>query len=59
MSGPVLSHFLLRPATTRLPGVQLPTTDETLEIFTQNFLGADARPEPLDGIWHCRGSVRP
>ncbi|MFE4451687.1 TetR/AcrR family transcriptional regulator [Streptomyces sp. NPDC056796] len=40
MTGPVLFHFLLRPALEHLQRAELPTTEETLEVFTQNFLRA-------------------
>ncbi|WP_329612331.1 TetR/AcrR family transcriptional regulator [Streptomyces brevispora] len=44
MTGPVLFHFLLRPATEHLPGADLPTPEETIEVFTQTFLRAVATP---------------
>ncbi|MFF3617292.1 hypothetical protein [Streptomyces sp. NPDC002580] len=30
----------MRPAFDRLPGVEVPTTDETIEMFAQTFLRA-------------------
>ncbi|MFF2330526.1 MULTISPECIES: TetR/AcrR family transcriptional regulator [unclassified Streptomyces] len=44
MTGPVLLHFLLRPVTEQLPGANLPTTEEVVEVFAQAFLRAVARP---------------
>ncbi|MFC5854846.1 hypothetical protein ACFPZI_24575 [Streptomyces chlorus] len=44
MTGPVLSHLLLRPAAADLPGADLPSTEEAIEAFAQNFLRAVALP---------------
>ncbi|MEU2977361.1 TetR family transcriptional regulator [Streptomyces hirsutus] len=46
MAGPVLSHLLLRPAAAHLPGADLPSTEEAIEVFAQNFLRAVALPPP-------------
>lgn len=40
MTGPVVLHFLMRPAAEQLPGHALPPKDETVEVFTQGFLRA-------------------
>jgi hypothetical protein len=42
-------HFLLRPATSRVAGADLPTRDEAIETFTRTFIKAVALP-PDDGI---------
>ncbi|MEV7087757.1 TetR/AcrR family transcriptional regulator [Streptomyces sp. NPDC093085] len=44
LTGPVIVHFLLRSVTDFLPEDELPTPDETIEIYTQAFLRAVARP---------------
>ncbi|GAB2800912.1 TetR/AcrR family transcriptional regulator [Streptomyces chlorus] len=42
MTGPVFFHFLVRPATERLYKDELPTTEETVEVFMRNFIRAVA-----------------
>jgi AcrR family transcriptional regulator len=44
MTSPIIMHFLLRPATSRVAGASLPTKDEVIETFTQNFIRAVALP---------------
>ena len=44
MTSPIVWHFLLRPAVSRLTDAGLPTADEAIETFAQNFLRAIALP---------------
>ncbi|WP_258382380.1 TetR/AcrR family transcriptional regulator [Streptomyces sp. NTH33] len=48
LAGPVFSHFLMRPAASRVPGVDLPTAEEAVEVFAQTFLRAVAVLPPAD-----------
>ncbi|MFJ9034865.1 TetR/AcrR family transcriptional regulator [Streptomyces sp. NPDC102274] len=45
MTGPLITHFLMRPAA-HLTGTYLPTTEEAVEFFTQTFLRAVAHTPP-------------
>ncbi|SDZ20383.1 transcriptional regulator, TetR family [Micromonospora pattaloongensis] len=51
MVGPLLMHFLTRPALHSVPGVELPGVEETCEAFAEAFLHAVALPQPP----HARG----
>ncbi|MEV0622059.1 TetR/AcrR family transcriptional regulator [Nonomuraea sp. NPDC050404] len=42
--GPVLIHFMTRPAGGQIPGLDLPGTDETCAVFAEAFLRAVAVP---------------
>jgi len=42
--GPVLLHFMTRPATGQVPGFDLPDTEETCTVFAEAFLRAVAVP---------------
>lgn len=46
LTGPVLSHFLFRPAAPHVVGGDLPANDEVIEDFTQAFLRAVVLPRP-------------
>ncbi|MDX6740840.1 TetR/AcrR family transcriptional regulator [Actinocorallia sp. A-T 12471] len=46
MIGPVMMHFLTRPALSALPGVELPDPDAVCAEFADAFLRATALPEP-------------
>lgn len=46
MAGPMLMHFLTRPALRTVPGVDLPTPEQTCEEFAATFLRAVALPPP-------------
>ncbi|SDH55318.1 DNA-binding transcriptional regulator, AcrR family [Sinosporangium album] len=46
MVTPVLVHFLLRPAATCAPGMELPGVEETCAVFAEAFLRAVAEPRP-------------
>ncbi|MGW3486722.1 TetR/AcrR family transcriptional regulator [Streptomyces sp. NPDC001054] len=49
LSGPLFSHFLLRPAAPAIPGAEnLPTPEEAIEIFTDTFVRAVALPGAAD-----------
>ncbi|WP_329343634.1 TetR/AcrR family transcriptional regulator [Streptomyces sp. NBC_01352] len=49
MTGPVLTHFLMRPAAANLTDAALPTSTEAIEVFTQSFLHAVAPVPGHDG----------
>ncbi|MFF7332005.1 TetR family transcriptional regulator [Streptomyces sp. NPDC008150] len=44
MVSPLFFHFLLRPVTGRVTSAELPTEDEVIDTFTQNFLRIVALP---------------
>lgn len=44
MIGPTVFHLLLRPVVEHLDGPELPTTEETVEVFAEAFLRAVGRP---------------
>ncbi|MGW4799862.1 transcriptional regulator [Nonomuraea sp. NPDC004297] len=46
--GPVLHHFLLRPVSELVPGLVLPSMEESCEYFADAFLRAVALPPPCD-----------
>jgi AcrR family transcriptional regulator len=46
MTSPIIMHFLLRPATDRTPGADLPGRDEAIETFTRTFINAVALSSP-------------
>ncbi|MGV9310606.1 TetR/AcrR family transcriptional regulator [Streptomyces sp. NPDC003691] len=48
-AGPVLIHFLLRPAWSRVPGIEVPETGEVCATFADTFLRAVAVTPPADG----------
>jgi hypothetical protein len=43
--GPVLLHFITRPGTGDLPGLDLPDTQQTCAVFAEAFLHAVAIDE--------------
>lgn len=43
--GPLLNHVLMRPVLEPAAGVELPSTDEAVEIFVEAYLRAVALPE--------------
>jgi AcrR family transcriptional regulator len=45
MAGPMLMHFLIRPALRTVPGVDLPTPEQTCDAFADAFLRAVAGGE--------------
>ncbi|MFB6775094.1 TetR/AcrR family transcriptional regulator [Streptomyces sp. NPDC056337] len=49
MTSPIFLHFLLRPVTGLVHDIDLPTTDEAIETFTQAFLRVVALPSPSPG----------
>ncbi|MGA5196549.1 hypothetical protein [Streptomyces exfoliatus] len=46
MSSPLVTHLLLRPATTQIPDLPSPTIEEACTVFADNFLRAVAIPAP-------------
>lgn len=44
MIAPALVHFVTRPATDQVPGIDLPGVDETCTVFAESFLRAVAAP---------------
>ncbi len=46
MSSPLVTHILLRPATTQIPDLPSPTVEEACTVFADNFLRAVALPAP-------------
>ncbi|MEV6863429.1 TetR/AcrR family transcriptional regulator [Streptosporangium subroseum] len=44
MIGPVLMHFVTRPAAEQVPGIDLPDKEETCAVFAEAFLRAVAVP---------------
>ncbi|WP_234352202.1 MULTISPECIES: TetR/AcrR family transcriptional regulator [unclassified Streptomyces] len=44
--GPLASHFLMRPAAAHLSATALPSPEEAVELFADNFLRAVARRPP-------------
>jgi hypothetical protein len=49
MAGPLAMHMLLRPTLQAVPGVELPTVDETCEIFADAFLRAVGKQQTGGG----------
>ncbi|MEV7007008.1 TetR/AcrR family transcriptional regulator [Streptosporangium sp. NPDC051022] len=48
MIGPVLIHFMTRPAAGQIPGFDLPDTQETCAVFAEAFLRAVTAPSRTD-----------
>ncbi|MER7843287.1 TetR/AcrR family transcriptional regulator [Kitasatospora sp. NPDC096077] len=49
MLGPLLNHLLFRPSLEPVLGSELPSLEETLELFTEAYLRAVALPEAESG----------
>ncbi|MFE5509985.1 TetR/AcrR family transcriptional regulator [Streptomyces sp. NPDC056529] len=47
MLGPLASHFLMRPAAAQLSVTDLPTSEEAVELFADNFLRAVGTRPPI------------